>query len=137
MFLTKVNFEYLNNKTLNFRKELPIVILVYVISALYIFIMGLDIWGPFIMMDEFTYFESAQFIAGKSDFISNVVNPLYSIITSISFLSNNNISAYWLTRIINILIFSAVCFPLYSFSREFFAPKIIGNDPGVLSKPCI
>lgn len=82
--------------------------------------------GPFISLDEPTYFNLARAIRENFSYMGHKqYNPLYPLITSLAFLNNNIILAYRIIQIFNILIYSSMVFPLYLICKRFFIKKML------------
>jgi len=109
-------------------------ILIGSLCGLIIYIFGSSITGPFIFLDESTYFTIARNIAESGRFYPDQqYNPLYPIIISLAFFVENIVLTYDIARIINIILFSLTVIPVYYFSRELNFSRFVSFVFGTMA----
>src|SRR3989344_3291249 len=116
--------------------------IIYIILILSIIksILTLTIRTPTTYVDEYIYIKMAQSffyeLSIKLHGLPPAASPpLYSIIASISFITNDVYMSYTIIKIINSFISSLIIIPSYFISKEFLDKKkslIIGTIIGIL-----
>src|SRR3989344_2105080 len=98
------------------RKEIKILILIYIILILIKSILVYFIHAPSEFSDGYFYSKAAREISQGS---IGYLSPLYPITLSIAYLANNMEIIYFLMKFINVIISSLIIFPVYFLSKEF------------------
>ena len=105
-------------------KKISILLVAYVLSCIVLYgTVTKGVLGPFIPLDEPTYFNLSRSIWENFSYQNhNQYNPLYPLLVSPVFALGDVVLAYDAIKLLNILIFSSMVFPLY-----FLCEKRLGE----------
>ncbi len=85
------------------------------------FSMIRDVLGPFIVLDEPTYFNLARSIWNEFSYMGHgQYNPLYPLFISPVFFFSDVGTSYDIAKFLNVIFFSSAFFPLYALSKKMF-----------------
>ncbi len=115
------------SKILDRKNEKRILFLSYILCAVVLYYTQSKYFaGPFITLDEPTYFQLSKSIFENFSFLNHMqYYPLYPLVISLSFITESTVKAYEVIKIINILVYVFVIFPLFFICKKLFTKKVI------------
>ena len=117
----------MNKVTLEQRNERDFLFFSYILCVLVFYFSQSNYFtGPFITLDEPTYFKLSKSIFENFSFMNHMqYYPLYPFMVSLSFLSGSTASAYEIIKILNVLFYTSLLIPLFYICKKLFDRKLI------------
>lgn len=115
-------------KNITFNKSLISLLLVYIIAVVLRLYTSSWIGNPYYYPDEFVYSGMARSFFENGTFMylgdySRSVPPLYPMLISSAYLSNDMFTTYALIKIINSLLSALIIFPVWLLAKEFLSER--------------